>query len=284
MENLIEYYNTVIDKVATKATEVFNNSYNLNLNKNSIINSLEIEDNVQAPTKEMSELNINDTYLSCMAIKRDKTNCSNKCVPGRVYCRTHLNNEGKVPLPEHIKMVASKYKYEVIANTISLGNDWINYNKTQERDQKQSKWPIEVKIGLNSLNSYILFFTEFPSYFGAGILIIQFLSKKESYFLATHYVEVNKYCEEVDNSEIYAKLYLRPLSSLKDKPIFKKIEHLLSEYGIPYDVNEINKKVKIVNENNPIVIYNNVDKVINSHYNLMYFHYNEYIKSKINKE
>jgi len=51
----------------------------------------------------------------------------------------------------------------------------------------------------------------------------------------THYVEVNKYGEEVQPN-MYAKLSLKSISSLKDKPIFNKIKSFLAEYGIPYNI------------------------------------------------
>ena len=39
-----------------------------------------------------------------------------------------------------------------------------------------------------------------------------------------------------------------------------------------------------ISENNPIVMYNNINKVIDTHYNMMYFFYDAYINSNINKE
>ena len=282
MEALTNYYNTVINEVATKAVEAFNNSYNLNLNKDSIMGNLVNEMNIQPPIKEMAKLTINDT---CMAVKRNKSNCSNKCIPGRVYCGTHLRSEGKLPLPEHIKMVANKYKYEVKVNIVSLGNEWITQTNYQMNPNDCIKWPLEIKTTSNSINSYILFFTEFPSYFGAGVLIIHYISpdKKDSYFMATHYIEVNKYGEEL-KSNMYAKMSLKSITSLKDKPIFNKIKSFLAEYGIPYDINNINKRVSNINENNPIVMYNNINKLIDNHYNMMFFSYDTYINSNINKE
>jgi len=280
MEALTNYYNTVINEVATKAVEAFNNSYNLNLNKDNIMANLVNETIVQPPINEMAKLVINDT---CMAVKRNKTSCSNKCIPGHVYCGTHLRSEGKLPLPEHVKMVAKKYKYEITANTVSLGSEWITQTNYQVNPNYRIKWPLEIKTDSNSINSYILFFTEFPSYFGAGILVIQYISpdKKENYYMATHYVEVNKYGEEEVQPNMYAKLSLKSISSLKDKPIFSKIKSFLAEYGIPYNINDINKRVSNVTESNPVVIYNNINKIIEAHYNIMYFSYDAYINSNI---
>ena len=139
-------------------------------------------------------------------------------------------------------MVTTKYKYEISANTVSVGDDWMIPINSQVSPNDRIKWPLEIKSNSNLVNSYILFFTEFPSYFGAGILIIQYISsdKKENYFMATHYVEVNKYSEEFQ-SNMYAKISLKSITSLKDKPIFNKIKSFLAEYGIPYEINDINK-------------------------------------------
>ncbi|ORX41421.1 hypothetical protein BCR36DRAFT_266143, partial [Piromyces finnis] len=178
MENLENYYHTIINEVANKAIEAFNNNYNLNIEKEKVIENLENGMNSQPPIKEMSKLSINDT---CMAVKRNKASCTNKCIPGHVYCGTHLRSEGKLPLPEHVKMVAKKYKYEIVANTVSLGNEWMTQNKSQISSNTSIKWPLEIKKNSNSINSYILFFTEFSSYFGAGVFVIQYISsdKKE---------------------------------------------------------------------------------------------------------
>lgn len=282
MEALTNYYNTVINEVATKAVEAFNSSYNLNINKDNIMGNLINDLNVQPPTDEMAKLTINNT---CMAIKKNKTACTNKCISGHVYCGTHIRNEGKISLPEHINLVASNYNYEIIANTVSLGNKWMKQNDNEKNKNKNIKWPMEIKKIPGSINSYILFFTEFSSYFGAGILIIHYLSsdKKESYFMATHYVEVNKFGEGLQ-SDMYAKLSLKSIVSLKDKPIFNKIKSFLAEYGIPYDINDINKRASDISEYNPVVIYNKVMKIINSYYNIMYFTYDAYINSNVNKE
>lgn len=282
MESLENYYNTIIDEITNKAVEVFNNSYNLDIKKESIIENLVNEINNQPPINEMSELSINN---KCLAIKRNKTVCSNKCIPGHVYCGTHLRSEAKLQLPEHIKMVTDKYKYEIVANTVSLGNEWMIQNKLQTDHNINTKWPLEIKNNSNSLNSFILFFSEFPSYFGAGVFIIQYIStdKKESYFMATHYVEINKFADDLQ-SNLYAKISFKSISSLKEKPIFNKIKSFLEEYGIPYDISDINKRNNVTSENNPVVIYNNINKIISSHYNLMYFAYDSYINSNIDKE
>ncbi|OUM56724.1 hypothetical protein PIROE2DRAFT_18537, partial [Piromyces sp. E2] len=178
MEALTNYYNTVINEVAAKAVEAFNNSYNLNINKDDIMANLVNELSTEPLVNEMAELTIND---KCMGMKRNKSPCSNKCIPGHVYCGTHLRNEGKKPLHEHVKIVSSKYKYEVTANTVSLGNEWMTNNEIKMNPNDCIQWPLEIKTDSKSFNSYILFFTEFPSYFGAGILVIQYLSadKKE---------------------------------------------------------------------------------------------------------
>jgi len=74
MEALTNYNNTVINEVANKAVEAFNSNYSLNLYKDYIMGNLVNEINVQPPINEMVKLAINDT---CMAVKRNKTSCSN---------------------------------------------------------------------------------------------------------------------------------------------------------------------------------------------------------------
>ncbi|OUM58873.1 hypothetical protein PIROE2DRAFT_15775 [Piromyces sp. E2] len=163
MEALTNYYNTIINEVATKAVEAFNNSYNLNINKDDIMANLVNELNTAPSVNEMAGIFIND---KCMCMKRNKTPCSNKFILIHVYCGIHLHTEEKKPLNEHIKIVSTKYKYEVTANTISLGND---------------------------------------------------------YYMAIHYVEINKYNEEFQ-SYSYAIMSLKSIASLNDKPIFNKIK------------------------------------------------------------
>ncbi|ORX80873.1 hypothetical protein BCR32DRAFT_245325 [Anaeromyces robustus] len=99
--------------------------------------------------------------------------------------------------------------------------------------------------------------------------------------MATHYVEVNKYGEEL-HTNVLAKMKLKSIAFLKKKPIFYKIKQFLSEYGIPYDINDINKRNGDISENNPVVVYNMVNKIINAHYNALYFSYKIYINSNIN--
>jgi len=283
MDALRNYYNDIINEISIKAVDVFNNSYNLNLNKDNILNGLTCDLVNEPPVKEMANLTISDT---CIGIKRNKTNCRNKPIPGHVYCGTHIRLEGKIPLNEHIKNVASKFNYENTANVVSLGNAWLTQdNQAISKSSNKVKWPLEIKTNPGSVNTYILLFTEFTSYFGAGVFIIQYLSadKKESYFMATHYVEINKYGEDL-HSTLFAKLSFKSISSLKEKNIFNKIKSFLNEYGIPYDINDINKHNSDTNENNPVVMYNNINKIINSHYNLMYFDLDSYINSNIDKE
>jgi len=63
-----------------------------------------------------------------------------------------------------------------------------------------------------------------------------------------------------------------------------KIKEFLSEYGIPYDINEINKRNSDIIENNPVVIYNKINKIINDHYNTFYYNSKSYITLNINSE
>ena len=233
----------------------------------------------------MAKLSINDT---CMATKKNKTNCTNKIIPGHLYCGTHIRSEGKVSLNEHVKIVTDKYNYETKANVVSLGDQWITStpspNEIQNENTK-SKWPLEIMNLTSKIYSYILFFSEFTSYFGAGILIIRYISsdKKESYFMATHYAEINKYADNM-NSSFYTKISLKSIVSLEGKAIFNKIKTFLNEYGIPYDINDINKRKSDISENNPVVMYNNINRIIESHYNTMYFKHDSYINSNINKD
>lgn len=105
-------------EIVNKTIESFNNNCNLNLNKDCIIGSLVNKISVHPPINEMIKLMIN---VKCMVIK--KSNCSYNCIPGHIYFVIHLRFEGKLPLPEHVKRVSTKYKYEIIANTVSLGNE-----------------------------------------------------------------------------------------------------------------------------------------------------------------
>jgi len=41
------------------------------------------------------------------------------------------------------------------------------------------------------------------------------------------------------------------------------------------------KELSDVTENNPVVIYNNINKIIEAHYHIMYFSYDAYINSNI---
>ncbi|KAG4082895.1 hypothetical protein H8356DRAFT_1364011 [Neocallimastix lanati (nom. inval.)] len=82
--------------------------------------------------------------------------------------------------------MAGIFQIQVIANTVSLGNECINQTKSQMNPN-------------DSVNSYILFFKEFPRYFCVCILIIQYISldKKISFYKTSHYIEVNKYKENL---------------------------------------------------------------------------------------
>ncbi|KAG4094082.1 hypothetical protein H8356DRAFT_1293724 [Neocallimastix lanati (nom. inval.)] len=268
-------------KVCSKAIEAFNSNYNLNLTKENLLNNLYTEAEVQAPTEEMANLSINDT---CIAIKRNKENCCNKALPDRMYCGTHIRSEGKLSLDEHVKTISKRFNYEVTAKVVSLGNQWFVNSENQNNHSNNSQWLLEIKNKKGSINSYILFFTEFSGCFGAGIFVIQYLSsdKKESYFMATHYVEVNKYGESL-KSHFYVKIAFKSISSLEGKPIFKKIKSFLAEYGIPYNVNDISKRKTDISENNPVVVYNQINKIIDSHYNTMFFTFENYINSNVNE-
>jgi len=78
-----------------------------------------------------------------MTVKKNKTRCSNKCIPGYVYWGIHLRSE--LPIPEHVKMVITKYKYEISANTVSLGSEWIIQINYQINPNDRFKWPLEIK-------------------------------------------------------------------------------------------------------------------------------------------
>ncbi|KAG4083546.1 hypothetical protein H8356DRAFT_1748989 [Neocallimastix lanati (nom. inval.)] len=265
MENLTNYYNEVIEILCSKSVQVFNNNYNLNINKDNILNNLTKEDDIQSSIHEMAKLSLNNT---CIGLKRNKTTCNNKVIPGHMYCGVHVL-------------------------VVSLGNNWIFQKDSQNNDirkneSKSTKWPLSVDMVDKSLHSYILFFDEFKSYFGAGILVIQYCSteknkKQNSYFMATHYVEVSRYGEELQ-PEYYIKMTFKSIALIKEKPIFSKIKEFLSEYGIPYDINEINKRNSDIIENNPVVIYNKINKIINDHYNTFYYNSKSYITLNINSE
>ena len=275
MEPLFNYYNTMLSIVAEKATEVFNKNYGLNLNKDDILQNLTDEIDEQPPVKEMAMLKISN---SCIAVKQNKTKCTNKCISGHLYCGTHIRSEGKINLPQYIKMVADTLKYERVARVLSIGN----ILNDQDDISKLTQWPLEINNKSKYMNTYILFFTEFRDYFGAGILVTHFISpdKKKHYYMATHYIEANKYCEDLDSS-LFTKISLRDISSIKEKPLLNKIMSFLEEYGISYD---INKRVKDITENNPVVTYNNLNKLIADHKNTMYITYESYANAIKNTE
>jgi len=128
-------------------------------------------------------------------------------------------------------------------------------------------------------------FYKFKNYFGAWVFVIQFISpnKKENYYyMATHYVEVNKYIDGL-KSIYYAKILFKPISSIKNQPIYDKIKLFLAEYGISYNINDINKRNSDVSENSPVVMYNKINNIIDSHFNTMYFYYDAYIQNNIDK-
>jgi len=136
MENLTNYYNTVLNEVCSKAIEAFNSNYNLNLTKENLLNNLYTEAEVQTPTEEMANLSINDT---CIAIKRNKENCCNKALPGRMYCGTHIRSEGKLSLDEHVKTISKRFNYEVTAKVVSLGNQWFVNSENQNYHSNNSQ-------------------------------------------------------------------------------------------------------------------------------------------------
>lgn len=281
MENLKNYYNNVINEICIKVVDAFNSSYNLNLNKDNIMNNLIHESkDVQPLVNEMQKLSINNM---CIGVKRNKKNCTNKALPGHMYCGTHIKSEGKDPLDQHVKLIVEKFKYEVTPNTVSLGNQWIiRYN--DQSDKNHGKYPLEIETIPGNINSYILFFTEFKEYFGAGVFILQYTSsdKKQNYYMATHYVEVNKYGENME-SNLLTKISFKSIASLEDKSIFYNIKSFLSEFGISYNINDINKRNNDISEYNPVVMYNKINKIIESNYNTLYFYHDAYINSNLDK-
>jgi len=82
--------------------------------------------------------------------------------------------------------------------------------------------------------------------------------------MATHYVELSSYGEELQ-PKYYIKMTFKSIALIKEKPIFGKTKEFLGEYGIPYDINEIKKRNNDIIENNPVVIYNKINKIINYH-------------------
>ncbi len=290
MENLTNYYNQVIEIICSKAVEVFNNNYNLNINKDDVLNNLVKADDIQSPINEMAQLKLNNT---CIGLKRNKTICNNKVIPGHMYCGVHVRSEGKLPLNQHVNNVATTLKYDHPAIVVSLGNNWIFEHHSPSADTRKSKpkstkWPLSIDIVDKSLHSYILFFDEYKRYFGAGMLVIQYCStenskKPNNYFMATHYVEVSRYGEELQ-PDYFIKMTFKSIASIKEKPIFSKIKEFLGGYGIPYDINEVNKRNSDIIENNPAVIYNKINKIIKDHYNTFYYNLDSYINLNIDSE
>ncbi|ORX42858.1 hypothetical protein BCR36DRAFT_305694, partial [Piromyces finnis] len=275
MEDLTNYYINIINKIIKKATKVFNENYNLNISEDNILKDLIKEkDDVKDLTEDIEKLTVQH---HCIATKKDNTKCTKKCVAGHAYCGIHSYYEGKFPFNEHIANVTKQFQYNQTLCSISLGNDWIIH----EIHKETSRWPKEIinDDEDNSLSSYILFFPEFTDGLGAGILVIQRTSpnKKESYFMATHYVEVNKYIESL-RPPLYAKIYLKSIEFIKEnKDLYNKIKEFLEAYGIPYRI----KKFDTLSPDNPLIMYNRIINIIIAHRNIMYFNYEHYINFKL---
>jgi len=89
---------------------------------------------------------------------------------------------------------------------VYLGNGWIKSFSLKKSKKDNVNWLLEIKTNSECLNTYILLFIEFNCYFGASVFvfIIHYASAdtKVSYFMATHYIEVNKYTDDLKNSKI----------------------------------------------------------------------------------
>jgi len=281
-EELQEITKKSVELLANCVVEAFNNNYNLDLDVNQILENITNEPNTEENKKEISENvskeNDDDDEIVvlmenlCLAIKKDGTKCNKKTKGNNLLCGNHDTLKSSISLSEYIDIVFKEKNYEIKPKVIYLGNNWAD-------DTKMDKWPQIITTTTNFLRSYILFFTEFDDYFGAGIFVIQYNSsiKKKSYCLATHYVEVNNYCEFFGGC-LYVKVNFTSLKKLEDKPLYNRITDMLNSYGIPYNVDQINKGKKDCSDSNPIVTVSKINDILYNHNNVMFFIKDDYLK------
>jgi len=263
-----------IDLIAKYAAEAFNNNYNLDLNVNQILENISVKNT----TKEVPDNRENDeiTVLMenlCIATKKDGSKCNKKIKDNQVFCTNHSSVEATLPLSEYVDIVARNKNYEIKPKIVPIGNNWAE-------ETLMDKWPqIITTTNSNSFKSYVMFFTEYEGYTGAGIFVNQYNSvlRKKKYCIATHYVEVNNYCESLGGN-VFIKITFTPIKKFENKPIYNRITDLLNSYGIPYELNQIRKGTKDYTDSNPIVIVNKINEILDKHNNVMIFYKDNYLK------
>lgn len=282
-EELQDFTAKAVELLTKCAVEAFNNNYNLDLDVNQILENILKEEKIEINNKENKEIteNVSEdeeeeiTILMenlCFAKKKDGNKCNKKLKGNHLLCGIHSSIKGKIPLSEYVNIIAKEKNYEIKPKVISIGNNWAE-------DTKMDKWPQIITTTTNVFKGYIIFFTEYDDYLGAGIFVVQYNSplKKKAYCLATHYVEVNNYCESFGSS-LYVKANFTPLKKLEDEPIYYRITDMLNSYGIDYDLNEITKGKKDYSDSNPIVTASKINDILYKHNNIMFFNKDDYLK------
>ncbi|ORX82819.1 hypothetical protein BCR32DRAFT_292378 [Anaeromyces robustus] len=280
-EELHNFTARSIELIAKCAVESFNSNYNLDLEVNQIFenfshnqnNTKEVQNNEKTKEHDINEDEI--TILMdnlCIGLKKDGTKCNKKIPENRIFCGRHNSLGCTIPLTDYVDIIAKEKNYEIKPKIISIGNHWAE-------DTKMDKWPQIITTTTNPFRGYIMFFTDYDYYLGAGVFIFQYNSplKKKNHCIATHYVEVNNYCESLGGN-IYIKVNFSPIEKIKDKPVFERITDLLNPYGIAYDLTQITKGKKDYSDSNPIVTSNKINDILYKHNNVMYFNKDSYLK------
>jgi len=280
-----EYTTKCIELIAKCTVEAFNNNYNLILKTDQILNNLSEEEKEKEKSnveqKEIADSSIEGISIQmenlCIARKKDGYNCNKKIASPRLFCGNHSILVSTTLLPDLINMVAEEKHYEVIPKTIYVGNNWAE-------DTKIDKWPqIITTTTSNFFRGYILFFTEYQDYLGAGIFVVQYNApiKKKCHIVATHYVEVNNYCESLGGS-VYVKVHFTPIKKFEEKtPIYNRIVDFLNSYNIPYDLKVLLKGKKDYTDSNPIVTVSKINDILNKHNDVMFFNKDDYLNRLI---
>lgn len=228
--------------------------------------------------KETSDSPIEEISIQmenlCIAKKKDGYHCNKKIANPRLFCGNHSYLVSTTPLSDLINMVAEEKHYEVIPKIICIGNNWAE-------DTKIDKWPqIITTITSNFVKGFILFFTEYQDYLGAGIFAVQYNStiKKKCHTVATHYVEVNYYCESLGGSA-YVKVSFTPIKKVEERsPLYHRIVDFLNSYNIPFDLSLLLKGKRDYTDSNPIVTVSKINDILNKHNDVMFFNKDNYLK------
>ncbi|OUM68086.1 hypothetical protein PIROE2DRAFT_66965 [Piromyces sp. E2] len=269
-----------IELMAQYAVEAFNNNYNLDLNVNQILENISDKNTTKKDSNDNEDDDITVLMENlCIATKRDGNKCNKKIKGKNLLCGNHKLLKATLPLSQYVDIVAREKKYEIKPKIISIGNNWAE-------DTVMDKWPQIITVtNTNFFKGYVMFFTEYENYTGAGIFVVQNISplKKNSHCIATHYVEVNNYCESM-GGKMFIKMTFTQINKFENKPIYNRITDLLNSYDITYDLFEVCRGIKDHTNSNPIVIVNKINDILKKHNNVMYFHKDNYTKYCIENE